>query len=255
MIAVDLNRDQSLDIAVGTETGGLAVLLNDCSSNSPPTISSTDVTVVQDAGPSNTVIATVGDGEDDPDDLTVTVNGAGSGSSNGVTVSNLIVGASGSVTADVSASCGASNAMFNLEVTDSEGLSASAILNVVVTDETAPPVINKGNPLPDLMVYLPPNSPDLAMPVSFALPTASDNCTPSPTVTSDPQPGSVFALGSTRVSVTAMDDLGNQSVATFNVKVLFNFSGLLQPIDEFPALNLVTGGSSVPVKFSLSGNK
>lgn len=255
LIAVDLNHDQSLDIATGTDTGGLAVLLNGCSANSAPTISASAVIAQQDSNASGAVVATVGDAEDDLDDLTVTVNGRASAASNGVTLSNLVVSTSGSVTADISASCGASDATFVLEVTDSEGLAASASLNVDVTDETTPPVINKGNALPDLIVYLPPNSPDLAMPVSFTLPAGTDNCTASPTVTSSPESGSMFPIGSTAVTVTATDDLDNASNATFNVKVLFNFSGLLQPIDPFPALNVVTGGSSVPVKFSLSGNK
>ena len=255
LIAVDLNNDQSLDIAAGTDTGGLAVLLNNCSGNSAPTISPAAVTAQQDSAVSGSVIATVGDAEDDLDDLTVTINGGASATSNGVTISNLVVGASGSVTADVSASCGASDATFALQVTDSEGLSANANLNVEVTDETTPPVINKGNPLPDLIVYLPLNSPDLAMPVSFTQPAATDNCTGSPMVAASPESGSIFPIGSTQVTVTATDDLDNTSTVTFDVKVLFNFGGLLHPIEQFPGLNVVTGGSSVPVKFSLSGNK
>lgn len=36
---------------------------------------------------------------------------------------------------------------------------------------------------------------------------------------------------------------------------LYNFSGFLQPVDNLPAVNITTAGSSIPVKFSLGGNK
>jgi hypothetical protein len=201
------------------------------------------------------MIATVSDDQDDPASLVVTVDGGASATTNGVTVSNIAVDAVGNVTADVSAACGASNAMFTLEVTDSGGLSAAAMLAVDVTNETTPPVINDGLPIADITVYLPLNSPALSVPVSFDLPTASDNCTASPAVSSSPVSGSTFHVGSTLVTVTASDELDNSATATFRVNVMFNFGGLLRPISAFPMLNIVTAGSAVPVKFSLSGNK
>jgi len=167
----------------------------------------------------------------------------------------MTVGATGNVNADVSAACGADDAMFTLVVTDSGGLSATAKLNVDVIDETTPPVINNGQSIPDMTVYLPLNSPAVSVPVTFDLPTATDNCTLSPTVTSSPESGSTFGLGTTTVTVTALDEVGNSATTTFRVTVLFNFSGFLPPIDPFPALNVAKAGSAIPVKFSLSGDK
>ena len=255
LVVADLNDDGSPDLAAGLGSGMLAVLMNGCVQNTAPTIVSGTVTRQQDAGSSNSTIATVGDAEDPPNSLIVTINGGASASENGVSVSNMSVDAAGHVKADVSASCGATDAMFGLEVTDSEGLSATAKLTVTVTSETTPPVINNGDPIPNVTVYLPMNSPDISIPVTFGLPEASDNCTRSRTVTTAPLSGSTFNLGTSVVTVTATDDAGNIATTSFNVTVRYNFGGLLQPIDPFPALNIATGGSSIPVKFSLSGDK
>jgi len=255
LIVADLDHDGSLDLASGIGSSFVAVLLNGCEDNTPPTITSGVLTRQQDAGSARSTIANVADAEDHPNQLTVTVDGGGSAARNGVTVSNLSVDTVGNVKADVSASCGASDANFTLAVTDSEGLSATATLSVDVALETTPPVINNGNPLPDITVYLPLDSSDTSVPVMFNLPKVSDNCTASPNVTSDPESGSMFDRGTTVVTVTARDDAGNESLATFHVRVLFNFGGFLQPIDPFPALNGANAGSAVPVKFSLSGDK
>ena len=255
LVIGDLNGNGKSDMAAGVESANIAVFLNACVTNTAPTISAGMVTRQQDAGVSNSTIATVSDAEQSADELEVTVDGGTSSSLNGVTVSNIAVDAAGTVTADVIASCGASDAMFTLTVTDSEGLSATAKLSVEVTNETTPPVINDGKPIPDITIYLPLDSPDLSMPVIFALPPASDNCSASPTVSASPESGSTFNVGSTIVTVTATDDLDNTATATFRVNVLFNFSGFMRPIDPFPMLNIATAGSSVPVKFSLSGNK
>ena len=62
-------------------------------------------------------IATVGDAQDNQSALTVTVNGAASAAVNGVTISAIGVDAWGTVTADVAAFSGASDASFTLRVT------------------------------------------------------------------------------------------------------------------------------------------
>jgi hypothetical protein len=255
LIIGDLNQDGLQDIAAGTESGVIGVLLNGCPTNTPPTISTGAVIQQQDAGSSNTQIATVGDDQDDPASLVITVDGGSSATVNGVTISNIAIDATGNVTADVGATCGAADAMFTLTVTDSGGLSATATLGVDVTGETTPPIINKGEPIPNITVYVPLNSPDLAIPVNFDLPAATDNCTAQPSVISSPESGSIFVAGSTVVTITATDDLDNTSTATFRVNVLFNFSGFQQPIAPFPSLNIATAGSAIPVKFSLSGDK
>jgi hypothetical protein len=52
--------------------------------------------------------------------------------------------------------------------------------------------------------------------------TAIDGCDPAPVVTCDPASGSVFPLGTTEVSCSAVDFSGNTSTCTFEVTVAAN---------------------------------
>jgi hypothetical protein len=55
---------------------------------------------------------------------------------------------------------------------------------------------------------------------------------------------------------TAEDNVGLQSlVDTCSYNVIYNWSGFFSPVDDLPTLNLVKGGSSVPMKFNLGGNQ
>jgi hypothetical protein len=83
LVVADLDNNGTFDLASGIESGNIAVLLNNCSPNSAPTISSGVVTRQQDSGSSNSVIATVGDDQDDLNDLDVTVDGGTSATVNG----------------------------------------------------------------------------------------------------------------------------------------------------------------------------
>jgi hypothetical protein len=49
--------------------------------------------------------------------------------------------------------------------------------------------------------------------------TAVDDCDPAPVVTCDPPSGSLFPVGETLVTCTAVDSLGNESTCTFTVNV------------------------------------
>ena len=189
--------------------------------------------------------------EDAENSLTVTVNGSSSATAGGVTVSGIAVDSSGNVTADVSAGCGATNASFTLKVTDSGNQMSTAALNVTVTNETTPPVIN---PIANVVVTLPSNYNGSTIAVNFPLPSASDNCG-SVNVMTDPVSGSQFPVGTTTVNVTATDAAGNQSFATFTVTVryqfkFFDYSDLLSNPQYFIQ---ATAGSNVAVRFSLSG--
>lgn len=109
--------------------------------NTAPTISATPVTRrAGDAG-ANTTIANVNDLEDAENTLAVTVNGAASATVNGVTVSGLSTSAAGVTTADVVATCNATNASFTLRVTDSGALFNEATLAVTV-DPNLPPTLS-----------------------------------------------------------------------------------------------------------------
>ena len=106
--------------------------------NAPPTIATVATTRQQGSPLANSTIANVSDAEDAENTLSVKVNGGVSATVNGVTVSNIAVSAAGVVTADVVASCTATNASFTLRVTDSQAGFAEATLNVTVTANTAP---------------------------------------------------------------------------------------------------------------------
>src|SRR5439155_3111878 len=75
-----------------------------------------------------------------------------------------------------------------------------------------------------------------------------------PSVTCTPASGSTFGPGVTTVTCTATDAAGNVSAArTFAVSVAYSWSNLLQPIntDNSSVFKL---GSTVPVKFRLTGD-
>jgi hypothetical protein len=96
---------------------------------------------------------------------------------------------------------------------------------------------------------------DTGMVVNYPAPTATDNCSASPTITTSQGSGSIFPVGTTTVNVTAKDAANNQASCSFTVTVRYNFSGFFQPVDNLPTVNVVNAGQSIPVKFSLSGNK
>lgn len=164
---------------------------------------------------------------------------------------------SGSVSVSVSqTSSGAGSAASPLVITrvftatDPSNNTSSATQVITVIDAT-PPTLNVPA---DIVTHLPLNSPAVSMPVAFAA-TASDNCSGAVTITYGKQPGSVFNVGTTPVTVTATDAAGNQTTGQFNVTVLYNFTGFFSPVGNLPVLNMVNAGRAVPVKFSLSGNK
>jgi hypothetical protein len=108
----------------------------------PPTINGQSITLEQGSSSANLTIANVNDAEDPENTLIVKVNGNSSATSNGVSVSGLNVSATGAVTANVAATCSALNASFTLVVTDSNGLSNSDTLNVMVKPNTPPKLGN-----------------------------------------------------------------------------------------------------------------
>ena len=62
-------------------------------------------------------------------------------------------------------------------------------------------------------------------------------------------------VGSHTFAVTGADIAGNSATATSTYKVVYGFSGFLQPVENLPALNIANAGSAIPVKFSLGGNQ
>jgi uncharacterized repeat protein (TIGR01451 family) len=133
--------------------------------------------------------------------------------------------------------------------TDRAGNTAFDTQTITVVDNTAP-VLSCPS---DITVFLPLNSTATSMAVNFSA-SATDNCGTA-NVSYDHAPGSVFSVGTTPVTVTATDAVGNSSSCTFNVTVLYNFTGFFAPVDNLPAFNEMKAGQAVPLKFSLSGNK
>ena len=166
-------RGPGFDRTVGSATDVGAFELQTACNTAPTITAATGVTLPQDASVSNSSIATVNDDQDAEDTLSVTVNGPTT--VNGVTISNIAVAASGNVTADIAATCGATSASFILTVTDSGGLFDEDTLNVAVTPETTPPVISSVSASPNLLK--PPNHRLVPVTVSVS---DSDNCDPNP---------------------------------------------------------------------------
>ncbi|HEX8474956.1 MAG TPA: PxKF domain-containing protein [Pyrinomonadaceae bacterium] len=134
--------------------------------------------------------------------------------------------------------------------TDASGLTASVNQTVTVNDTVAPVITCPAN----ILVSLPANSGASGVPVSFNT-TATDNCAGGVSVVSNIASGSVFPVGTTTVTSTATDAAGNTASCSFTVTVAYNFTGFFSPIGNLPALNNVKAGSTIPIKFSLSGNK
>ena len=150
----------------------------------------------------------------------------------------------GTHTITLSANDGSSN-------NNGAGNTTTTTTTLTVADQTAP-VISCPS---DIEVFLPANSPDTSMAVTYPAATATDNCSTSLTITYSHASGSVFPVGTTAVTVTATDAAGNHSECTFNVTVRYIFEGFFSPVANAPTLNAVNAGRGVPVKFSLSGDK
>jgi hypothetical protein len=98
-----------------------------------------------------------------------------------------------------------------LTVTDPCGNSAACIATVTVEDNMAPELTCPS----DVTLNLDPGACDIAY--SFPL-LATDNC--DVTVSSVPESGSFFPIGTTTVTVTAEDEAGNITTCTFDVTVV-----------------------------------
>ncbi|MCA1593802.1 MAG: HYR domain-containing protein [Acidobacteria bacterium] len=83
--------------------------------------------------------------------------------------------------------------------------SASATQTITVIDNVAPVISCPSN----ITIALPLNSTATAMPVSYSPATATDNCDGAVSITYSSASGATYPLGTTTVSVTATDAVGN----------------------------------------------
>ena len=111
--------------------------------------------------------------------------------------------------------------------------------------------------------------PDGAI-VEYPLPQVTDDTDPNPTVTCEPDSGSQFAIGSTKVSCVAVDEDGNQAATSFMVQVVSEIDAPLtftpvadatiklgSPTENFGAVNRLNAdmspGQNFLMKFDVSG--
>jgi CSLREA domain-containing protein len=186
----------------------------------------------QGSAASNSQIAAVIDADQAEETLTVTVrpagavgSGASSATSNGVTVSNIVVSPTGAVTADIVASCSATNAGFTLRVTDSNGAFTETAMNAAVTANTAPTIGNYPNTTvaPGGNAVINPSAAH-ADNGSVASLTVSASGGFSGTLTTNAATGVVTVsganpVGTYTVTVTTLDNCGTATVRQFSLIV------------------------------------
>ncbi|HEX6189873.1 MAG TPA: PxKF domain-containing protein [Pyrinomonadaceae bacterium] len=136
--------------------------------------------------------------------------------------------------------------------TDDAGNYSECQQTVTVNDEEPPTITCQAN----ITVYVAPNSTDTSAVVNYTTPVGQDNCAGSTTTQEAGLPsGSSFPLGTTTNTFRVTDASGNYAECSFTVTVLYNFTGFFSPVSNPPAFNNVNAGRTIPLKFSLSGNK
>jgi hypothetical protein len=73
-------------------------------------------------------------------------------------------------------------------------------------------------------------------------------------ISQSPAAGAIVGPGIYTVTITAENSAG-EATCTAIVTVRENFTGFFSPVNNLPAFNVVNAGRSIPVKFSLNGNK
>ena len=189
--------------------------------NTPPTITAAAGVTRQQGSPlSNSTIATVNDTESGAGAVVVTVTS--SNPSNGVTISN-IVNTGGTVTADVVASCSATNASFTLQASDGN-LTATDTLNVTVTANPAPTLSynNASVNLNGSTVVNPATGPSDNGTVSTIVLLSQGTYTGTISVnnlTGDVSISNAAPVGSHTITIRATDNCGLTTDATFTLTV------------------------------------
>lgn len=135
--------------------------------------------------------------------------------------------------------------------TDDAGNTSSCNQSVTVNDTELPTISCPAN----IIVYVAPNSTATSAVVNYQTPVGADNCASNTTQTAGLASGAAFPVGTTTNTFKVTDASGNVAECSFTVTVLYNFTGFFSPVSNPPVVNNVNAGRSIPLKFSLSGNK
>lgn len=100
-----------------------------------------------------------------------------------------------------------------ITATDADGNNRSISFNVTVTDVVAPTIANV-----PANITVANDAGNCDAVVNYTMATVSDNCSGA-TITSSHPAGSVFPVGTTTVTFTALDGAGNSSTASFDITV------------------------------------
>jgi hypothetical protein len=174
-------------------------------------------------------------------------------SASGATVAYMGVTASDDVDGALTPTCSkASGTVFDIGTTpvtcwatDKAGNKGDNTFEVTVEDTLAPNLTVSAN------LTATATSANGAT-VSYTAPTARDIVDGAVAASCDKASGSTFPLGPTTVTCTAKDAAGNTSNKSFMVTVTAAWSNVLQPINA-DGSSIFKLGSTVPVKFQLSG--
>jgi hypothetical protein len=208
------------DTAGNTAYGSFTVTVQD---TTPPVLSLPADITEEATGPSGAAVT-----------FTVTANDLVDGS-----VAVTCVPASGSTFAitTTAVSCSA---------TDAHGNTGTGSFNVTVQDTTPPTIDFHADVGPIDATGL-----DGAI-VIYTSPATHDLVDGDGVATCLPASGSTFALGDTTVTCNATDFHGNAATPTyFKVMVRVQLYGFFQPVDMDGVINVVKGGSTVPLKFKI----
>jgi hypothetical protein len=133
------------------------------------------------------------------------------------------------------------------DVSDSSGNAAITVTRTVHVIDSTPPIISG---LEDITTIATSAS---GATVSYT-PTANDAVDGTVPVICKPASPHLFPITTTTVTCTASDSLGNTATGTFKVKVTVTFGeGFKKPIENGNVYNVVKGGATVPMKFSIFG--
>ena len=125
---------------------------------------------------------------------------------------------------------------------DTSGNSTTSARLTFAVDQTAPTITPVVSPTPVME-----GGDATAWPYATDTPSAvaDQGCDPVPTTTP----------GHHTVRCWAVDQAGNETVGSASYDVLYGFAGFFAPVEAMPAVNAARAGSTVPVKFSLDGDR